>query len=91
VLNKQQQLIHDNNNNGVNINEMTMCISIDVDMSWRPFGYHIGAHRSPVRTLAHVQQLVNHIVTRPTVKLVGVMGYEVMAYFAAYDIHIGEI
>jgi D-serine deaminase-like pyridoxal phosphate-dependent protein len=51
-------------------------VCIDQDMSWRPAGLHIGAQRSPVRTVADMTRVVDAIVAHPELRLVGVMGYE---------------
>ncbi|MCA9522855.1 MAG: alanine racemase [Myxococcales bacterium] len=51
-------------------------VCVDVDVSYRIAGRHLGAQRSPLRTLAAVQQLIGAIERRPALQLVGVMGYE---------------
>jgi len=51
-------------------------VCIDLDMSWRPRGIHVGVQRSPVRTLEDVRRLLDAILRRPELKLSGVMGYE---------------
>ncbi len=51
-------------------------VCIDVDMSWRPFGLHIGAQRSPVRTPDDFRRLVDAVTRHPELRLCGVMGYE---------------
>ncbi len=51
-------------------------ICIDQDMSWRPGGMHIGVQRSPIRTLADFEALLDAIMRRPELRLAGVMGYE---------------
>ncbi len=51
-------------------------VCIDLDMSWRPAGVHIGVQRSPVRTLADLARVVDAVCAQPELQLVGVMGYE---------------
>jgi len=51
-------------------------ICIDVDMSWRPMGMHLGVHRSPVRSLNDFKVLHKYIESSKWVDLTGVMGYE---------------
>ncbi len=52
-------------------------VSIDCDMSYRPFGgVHLGVLRSPVRTLADFGSLAKRILSSKRLKLAGVMGYE---------------
>lgn len=51
-------------------------VCIDMDLSWRPFGLHIGVQRSPIRTLQDFRRLLDAVRERPELKLAGVMGYE---------------
>ena len=51
-------------------------VCIDVDMSWRPLGQHVGVQRSPVRTLSEFARVVDAILAEPALRLAGVMGYE---------------
>jgi D-serine deaminase-like pyridoxal phosphate-dependent protein len=51
-------------------------VCIDVDMSWRPLGQHVGVQRSPVRTLSDFARVVDAILAEPALRLAGVMGYE---------------
>jgi len=51
-------------------------LCVDLDMSWRPSGLHIGAQRSPVRTIADLEAVLNAIDANPEVRLAGLMGYE---------------
>jgi D-serine deaminase-like pyridoxal phosphate-dependent protein len=51
-------------------------VCIDVDMSWRPLGRHVGVQRSPVRTLDDFARVVDAVLAEPALRLVGVMGYE---------------
>jgi D-serine deaminase-like pyridoxal phosphate-dependent protein len=53
-------------------------VCIDVDASWRPLGgrVHIGVKRSPLHAPEQVAALAGEIVTRPSLRLVGLMAYE---------------
>ena len=51
-------------------------VCIDVDMSWRPLGQHVGVQRSPVRTLSDFARVVDAVLAEPALTLAGVMGYE---------------
>lgn len=53
-------------------------LCIDVDMSLRRLGgrVHLGAQRSPVRSVQDFQELAEYIKSRDNVVLAGVMGYE---------------
>ena len=51
-------------------------VCIDVDVSWRPLGFHIGAQRSPLRSLAALEELVDAVVEESSLKLVGILAYE---------------
>lgn len=51
-------------------------VCVDVDVSYRVAGQHLGAQRSPLRSLAAIQTLVREIRQRPALQLVGMMGYE---------------
>jgi D-serine deaminase-like pyridoxal phosphate-dependent protein len=51
-------------------------VCVDQDMSWRPGGVHIGVLRSPVRSGADMEDVLDAIVARPELRLAGVMGYE---------------
>jgi D-serine deaminase-like pyridoxal phosphate-dependent protein len=51
-------------------------VCIDHDMSWRPMGLHIGAQRSPVRSVGAMARVVDAITAHPELCLAGVMGYE---------------
>lgn len=53
-----------------------LALCIDLDMSWRPSGMHIGAQRSPVRTVQDLQTVIEAIEAQPAVRLAGLMGYE---------------
>ena len=51
-------------------------VCIDADMSWRPLGLHVGAQRSPIRDLPAFERLIDAVLERPELQLVGVMAYE---------------
>jgi D-serine deaminase-like pyridoxal phosphate-dependent protein len=51
-------------------------LCVDLDMSWRPFRMHIGAQRSPVRSVQDLEAVIDAIDTHPSVRLSGLMGYE---------------
>jgi D-serine deaminase-like pyridoxal phosphate-dependent protein len=57
---------------------VTVQVAIDVDASWRPLEglVHVGAHRSPCRTVADVEALVACIEASRCVRLRGAMSYE---------------
>ncbi|MBX3415844.1 MAG: alanine racemase [Pirellulales bacterium] len=49
---------------------------LDVDMSWRPAGMHLGVRRSPLRSVDNVLRLYEAAKHLPGIKIVGLMGYE---------------
>lgn len=53
-------------------------VVIDVDMSWRLLGglLHLGVRRSPIRSEAHVGELLDAIARHPELRAVGMMAYE---------------
>jgi D-serine deaminase-like pyridoxal phosphate-dependent protein len=51
-------------------------IAIDVDVSYRALGLHLGARRSPLRDEASLRALVDAVAAEPRVRCVGMMGYE---------------
>lgn len=51
-------------------------VCIDVDMSWKPAGLHLGVYRSPVRSLTDFQKVFKKIQESNHLKFAGVMGYE---------------
>lgn len=51
-------------------------VALDLDMSWRPGDLHIGAKRSPLRTLAAFEETMDAVLASPELRLAGVMGYE---------------
>lgn len=60
--------------NGGAARPLRLCI--DLDMSWRPRGIHVGVQRSPVRTVEDFRRVLDAVLRRPELKLSGVMGYE---------------
>ncbi|MBA3463386.1 MAG: alanine racemase [Deltaproteobacteria bacterium] len=56
----------------------TIPIVLDIDMSWRPVGpsVHVGVRRSPLREPAEVVALARRVVSHPTLRLHGILGYE---------------
>jgi len=53
-----------------------LCICIDVDMSYRSFGQHLGVQRSPIRSVEDLKALLTVLKTCEHLKLDGIMGYE---------------
>jgi D-serine deaminase-like pyridoxal phosphate-dependent protein len=51
-------------------------VVIDVDMSWRLGGLHVGVRRSPLRDPATVVTLARAIAAEPSLRFDGLMGYE---------------
>jgi D-serine deaminase-like pyridoxal phosphate-dependent protein len=51
-------------------------VCVDMDLSFRPFGLHLGVKRSPIRSLATFVSLLSAIEREPAVEFHGVMGYE---------------
>ena len=51
-------------------------VCIDVDVSWRQIGLHIGVQRSPVRTAAEFEHLVDLILATSELKLSGLLAYD---------------
>jgi len=51
-------------------------ICIDVDMSWKPAGMHLGAYRSSIRSLKNFQFVYERIKKSEHLRFSGVMGYE---------------
>jgi D-serine deaminase-like pyridoxal phosphate-dependent protein len=51
-------------------------VCIDVDMSWRPWGLHLGVQRSPLRTVEDFRNVLEAVLRHPELKMSGVMGYE---------------
>lgn len=51
-------------------------VCIDIDVSWRPWGKHLGAQRSPIRCLAELERVVDAVQAESSLSLVGVLAYE---------------
>lgn len=51
-------------------------VVIDVDMSWRLGGLHVGVRRSPLRDPSTVVALARAIAAEPSLRFDGLMGYE---------------
>lgn len=51
-------------------------ICIDVDMSWKPAGLHLGVFRSSIRSIDNFTNLFNKIRGNRYLELAGIMGYE---------------
>ncbi len=56
--------------------EHPLHVCVEADISWRPCGWHIGAQRSPLRSLHDVGQVLDCIARRPELQLTGSMTYE---------------
>ena len=51
-------------------------VVVEIDVSWRPFGGHIGVLRSPLRSVEAVVDLARDAEQRGNLRFLGVMGYE---------------
>lgn len=51
-------------------------LAIEVDVSWRPLGQHLGVRRSPVRDASAAVTLARRIATTDGVRFEGIMAYE---------------
>jgi D-serine deaminase-like pyridoxal phosphate-dependent protein len=51
-------------------------VCIDVDMSYRPAGLHLGVYRSPIRTFEQFKELFDKISQIENIEISGIMGYE---------------
>jgi len=51
-------------------------ICIDIDMSYRPAGLHLGVYRSPIRTLEQFKELFEKVQKVENIEISGLMGYE---------------
>ncbi|HTB71579.1 MAG TPA: alanine racemase [Solirubrobacteraceae bacterium] len=62
----------------VGLGNVQLCVCIDVDAGWRPFGgrVRIGVKRSPTHTPEQAAALARAIVAHGRMRLVGVMMYE---------------
>ena len=56
--------------------ESPLRVCIEVDVSWRKLGWHIGAHRSPVRDVKAFEFLLDEVLQQKEFQLVGIMAYE---------------
>jgi D-serine deaminase-like pyridoxal phosphate-dependent protein len=56
--------------------EYPLRVCVEADISWRPCGMHIGAQRSPLRSLDAVGRVLDCIARRPELRLTGMMTYE---------------
>lgn len=56
--------------------EAPLRVCIEVDVSWRKLGWHVGAHRSPVRDVKAFEVLLDDVLQQRNLQLVGVMAYE---------------
>ena len=55
---------------------LRLCLELDVSLELLGGRVHIGAHRSPVRSVEQALDMAHEIDKRPGVDLVGIMGYE---------------
>lgn len=55
---------------------VTLDLCLDVDMSYRPFGQHLGVRRSPVHTADQALALVRSAEALPGIRIRSLMGYE---------------
>ena len=51
-------------------------ICIDVDMSYKPAGLHLGVYRSPIRSFEQFKDLFDMIRKLENIEISGIMGYE---------------
>lgn len=54
----------------------TIPLIVEVDLSWKPLGTHLGVRRSPLRTAAQVADLADSVGDYAHLRFGGVMGYE---------------
>ncbi len=54
----------------------TIPLIVEVDMSWKPLGAHLGVRRSPLRTATQAADLADSVGDHPHLHFAGVMGYE---------------
>ncbi len=57
-------------------NSQPASICIDIDMSWKPVGLHLGVYRSSIRTLKDLKAVYQYIQESSHLHFSGVMGYE---------------
>ncbi len=51
-------------------------VCMDVDMSYRPAGLHLGVYRSPIRTFEQFKELFEKMRGIENIEISGIMGYE---------------
>lgn len=51
-------------------------ICVDIDMSWKPFGMHLGVFRSSINSLSSFKSAYENIAESRYLKFAGIMGYE---------------
>lgn len=51
-------------------------VVVDVDVSWRPLGQHLGVRRSPIRDAHSAVALADRVATTDGVRFCGIMAYE---------------
>jgi D-serine deaminase-like pyridoxal phosphate-dependent protein len=51
-------------------------VCLEADMSWRPLGLHLGAHRSPIRSIGDFERLLEGVLRSAHLKLAGILAYE---------------
>ncbi|HSH20199.1 MAG TPA: alanine racemase, partial [Draconibacterium sp.] len=51
-------------------------VCIDVDMSWKPLGMHLGVYRSSINSLSSFKSAFQYLEESPNLEFVGIMGYE---------------
>jgi D-serine deaminase-like pyridoxal phosphate-dependent protein len=51
-------------------------VCVDVDVSWRPVGFHVGAQRSPVRSAEDFERLLDEILATPKLMFTGIIAYD---------------
>jgi D-serine deaminase-like pyridoxal phosphate-dependent protein len=57
-----------------NFEKAKLCI--DVDMSWKPFGAHLGVFRSSILSIETFTKVLDYILQSEYVQIAGIMGYE---------------
>jgi len=51
-------------------------LCIDVDVTWKPFGLHLGVYRSPVSTVAELEAVLDYVLQSDYAMVAGIMAYE---------------
>jgi D-serine deaminase-like pyridoxal phosphate-dependent protein len=59
-----------------NQNNSKARLCIDVDMSWKPFGMHLGVYRSQILSNQDFIKVLDYILQSAYFEIAGVMGYE---------------